>query len=158
MMIDGKHYTNVTCGRCRFRHPPQFTCEQARKAAETNRALQLKDAQPAFDLREAYEVCESLDAAMFSGDAFIESAALDVLQEYMARWWREIQHRNPSPFLPSQDLIRRRLGTLAGLLRSGKIIRGGLTPQEMTDWAKQVDNIMVAPEAAPTTEKDPLLL
>lgn len=159
MMIDGKHYNNVTCGRCRFRHPPQFTCEQARKAAEANRALQLKDADAEAQPR-AYEACDEFDAAVFSGDEFIDEGGLALLDEYLNRWRRAWRERRPDldQYSISPDLQHRRLGTLAALLRSGKIIRGGLTPQEMADWAKQVDNIMSAPKAAPTEEKDPLLL
>lgn len=109
----------------------------------------------AFDHGRAYEVCEEVDAALFSGDVFED--ALPVLEEYMSRWWREIQRRAPSPHLPTQDLRRRRLGTLAILLRSGKIVRGGLTPEEMRQWAAQVENVMNGP-APKAAEKDPLLL
>ncbi len=110
----------------------------------------------AFDHGRAYEVCEEVDAALFSGDVFED--ALPVLEEYMSRWWREIQRRAPSPHLPTQDLIHRRLGTLATLLRSGKIVRGGLTPEEMRQWAAQIDNTMKAPAPKAAEEKDPLLL
>lgn len=158
MMVNGKHYNNVTCGSCRFRHPPQFTCEQARKAAEANRTLQLSEAEA--QPRAAYEACDKFDAAVFSGDEFIDEGGLALLDEYLQRWRRAWLERRPDLLQHSidPDLQRRRLRTLVGLLRSGKIIRGGLTPGEMADWAKQVDNIMAAPEAAPPTEKDPLLL
>lgn len=35
--------------------------------------------------------CEEIDAALFSGDEFIESpAAVDQLLQYVARWTREL--------------------------------------------------------------------
>jgi hypothetical protein len=37
MPVNSKHLPNVTCGRCRFRHPASLTCEQAREAAEAAR-------------------------------------------------------------------------------------------------------------------------
>lgn len=131
-----------------------MTCEAARAAAEAARA---PEAAEVFH-QEALDVCERLDAALLSGDAFEHEGALALLEEYMSRWWRVIRERAPSPYLPPPDLVHRRLGTLVGLLRSGKIIRGGLTPEEMRQWARQTENIMkgTAPEAA--EEKDPLLL
>ncbi len=141
---------NISCRFCEHRHPPLMSCEDARKKAEAARP-----APVAFDHGRAYEVCEEVDAALFSGDVFED--ALPVLEEYMSRWWREIQRRAPSPYLPTQDLIHRRLGTLVGLLRSGKLVRGGLTPEEMRQWAAQVENVMNGP-APKAAEKDPLLL
>ncbi len=38
MIIDGKLIENETCKRCRFRHPPSWTCEQAREVAAKARA------------------------------------------------------------------------------------------------------------------------
>jgi hypothetical protein len=151
-MVNGKWLDNTTCKHCRHRHPPSLTCEQARKAMEANRAARPEP----FNFGRAYEVCEGVDAALFSGDVFED--ALPVLEDYLTRWWREIQRRAPSQLLPTQDLIHRRLGTLVALLRSGKIVRGGLTPEEMRQWAAQIYNIIKGPAPKAAEEKDPLLL
>ena len=34
MMVNGKWMDNITCPRCRFRHPSELTCEEARLAAQ----------------------------------------------------------------------------------------------------------------------------
>jgi hypothetical protein len=155
VIIRGKHVPNTTCGRCRFRHPPGITCEAARKIAEHARNLR----DPDIDLSRAFDACDRFDAEVFSGDAFIDPGAVSMLSEYLDRWRRACLERDPTleEHRADPDLVHRRLGTLVALLRSGKIIRGGLTPQEMADWAKQCENIMAAPKAAPP-EKDPLLL
>lgn len=37
MYLDGKHYPNARCARCRFRHPAGWTCEWSAKVAKMNR-------------------------------------------------------------------------------------------------------------------------
>jgi len=34
MIVNGKHYANISCARCGHRHPLQFSCQQAREYAE----------------------------------------------------------------------------------------------------------------------------
>jgi hypothetical protein len=36
------------------------------------------------------EHCENIDAAMFSGDAFLDKDNRDLLEKYIARWVREL--------------------------------------------------------------------
>lgn len=38
MMILGINFPNITCPKCRFRHPAAFTCEAAKLYIETERA------------------------------------------------------------------------------------------------------------------------
>lgn len=38
MVIDGKHLPNTYCERCRWRHPPQLSCKEARTYAEKSRS------------------------------------------------------------------------------------------------------------------------
>jgi len=37
------------------------------------------------------EICDSLDAALFSGDDFFNPDSLKELEEYLARWQRRIE-------------------------------------------------------------------
>lgn len=37
------------------------------------------------------EICDSLDAAIFSGDGFLDPVAIKELREYMARWERGLK-------------------------------------------------------------------
>lgn len=41
----------------------------------------------------ADKVCDEFDAAVFSGDAFIEQRDLVVLQTHLTRWQREASNR-----------------------------------------------------------------
>lgn len=43
-----------------------------------------------YDLEEW---CEEIDAAMFSGDAFLEKVNRDLLEKYMARWKRGLKEQ-----------------------------------------------------------------
>lgn len=164
MTIDGKHYMNVTCKCCGFRHPSQFTCEQARKAAEANHTMQLAEAQP-----RAYEACDVFDAAVFSGDEFIDEGGLALLDEHLQRWRRTWLERRPDiqQYTIDTNLRHRRLVTLVRLLEthavaletaSHRLKPLGLTAKESREWARQIENITVASEAASPIEKDPLLL
>jgi ADP-dependent phosphofructokinase/glucokinase len=48
------------------------------------------------------DACDNIDAAMFSGDAFLDPEHRKELRDYMARWerkmkeWEEIEKENPT--------------------------------------------------------------
>lgn len=44
-----------------------------------------------FTREYLHDYCEGLDAAMFSGDAFMEKANRERLLYYMARWQRQLK-------------------------------------------------------------------
>lgn len=51
--------------------------------------------------------CEEIDAAMFSGDEFLDENSRKELREYMGRWTRELKEWDEMPNdLESSPLIR----------------------------------------------------
>jgi hypothetical protein len=38
VIVDGKYLPNITCRRCRWRHPAELTCAAAAQIAERDRA------------------------------------------------------------------------------------------------------------------------
>lgn len=69
MMIDGKHIPNHTCSRCKYRHPPTITCEEAKHIAIANspEALHGKDhATEALRDRERH-IATLRNNALFAG-------------------------------------------------------------------------------------------
>lgn len=50
-----------------------------------------------FTRPHIYRDCDSIDAAMFSGDTFHERANRDALRVWIARWTRELDARDADP-------------------------------------------------------------
>lgn len=54
MIVDGIHYPNVTCKRCRFRHPKAWSCAQAAEIAKQNKPILIESySEEAHELYEA---------------------------------------------------------------------------------------------------------
>ena len=64
MMVDGMWMTNVTCPRCRHRHPAELSCEAARSyaakgvTAEAVSALRAATDEPMMDCKRALVACD----------------------------------------------------------------------------------------------------
>ncbi len=41
--------------------------------------------------QSTYDACDTIDAAIFSGDEFLPKEARESLREWMARWERELK-------------------------------------------------------------------
>ena len=50
-----------------------------------------------FTRPHLYRDCDSIDAAMFSGDAFHEKENRDALRVWIARWTKEMDARDAEP-------------------------------------------------------------
>lgn len=46
MIVDGKHFPNITCPVCRFRHPAHLTCAEAAAAAQAAADQRMREAPP----------------------------------------------------------------------------------------------------------------
>ncbi len=46
---------------------------------------------------ELEDICETIDAALFTGDTFEDPACVKMLREYMARWTRNLPNEEVTP-------------------------------------------------------------
>jgi hypothetical protein len=76
---------NITCPHCKFRHPANVSCEQAKRQAQLN-AMKRAKAQREEAAAQWRWVVDDYNAAVLSVDERLGPGAADAILNLITRW------------------------------------------------------------------------